>query len=61
MVIGSLNVIDDRQAYAFMNGVLNTDNTSIFGLSLDFGPFAVFPDHSLLTLVYGCMRSYVTH
>ncbi|EZF29429.1 hypothetical protein H109_01953 [Trichophyton interdigitale MR816] len=28
------------QAYGFMNGVLNTDNTSIFGLSLDFGPFA---------------------
>jgi len=29
-----------RQAYGFMNGVLNTDNTSIYGLSLDFGPFA---------------------
>jgi len=28
------------QAYGFMNGVLNTDNMSIFGLSLDFGPFA---------------------
>lgn len=28
------------QAYAFTNGVLNTDNTSILGLSLDFGPFA---------------------
>ena len=28
------------QAYGFMNGVLNTDNTSILGLSLDFGPFA---------------------
>ena len=28
------------QAYAFTNGVLNTDNTSIVGLSLDFGPFA---------------------
>lgn len=28
------------QAYGFMNGVLNTDNTSMFGLSLDFGPFA---------------------
>ena len=25
------------QAYAFTNGVLNTDNTSIFGLSIDFG------------------------
>jgi uncharacterized protein YdiU (UPF0061 family) len=28
------------QAYGFTNGVLNTDNTSIFGLSIDFGPFA---------------------
>ena len=28
------------QAYGFMNGVLNTDNTSVYGLSLDFGPFA---------------------
>lgn len=28
------------QAYAFTNGVLNTDNTSLLGLSIDFGPFA---------------------
>lgn len=28
------------QAYGFMNGVLNTDNTSVSGLSIDFGPFA---------------------
>ncbi|KAL4996145.1 hypothetical protein BDV10DRAFT_187371 [Aspergillus recurvatus] len=28
------------QAYGFMNGVLNTDNTSVYGLSLDYGPFA---------------------
>ena len=28
------------QAYTFTNGVLNTDNTSLMGLSLDFGPFA---------------------
>ena len=27
------------QAYGFVNGVLNTDNTSILGISLDFGPF----------------------
>jgi protein adenylyltransferase len=32
------------QAYGFMNGVLNTDNTSIMGLSLDFGPFAFMDD-----------------
>lgn len=28
------------KAYGFLNGVLNTDNTSILGLSIDFGPFA---------------------
>lgn len=27
------------QSYGFMNGVLNTDNTSIMGLSIDYGPF----------------------
>lgn len=27
------------QSYGFLNGVLNTDNTSIMGLSMDFGPF----------------------
>jgi uncharacterized protein YdiU (UPF0061 family) len=33
-------MVANWQAYAFTNGVLNTDNTSIFGLSIDFGPFA---------------------
>ncbi|KAH8205512.1 hypothetical protein TruAng_000418 [Truncatella angustata] len=33
-------VVAKWQAYGFMNGVLNTDNTSLFGLSIDFGPFA---------------------
>ncbi|KAF2085837.1 UPF0061-domain-containing protein [Saccharata proteae CBS 121410] len=28
------------QTYGFMNGVLNTDNTSVMGLSMDYGPFA---------------------
>ncbi|SMN21537.1 similar to Saccharomyces cerevisiae YPL222W FMP40 Putative protein of unknown function [Maudiozyma saulgeensis] len=27
------------QTYGFVNGVLNTDNTSIMGISLDFGPY----------------------
>ncbi|EEP78342.1 conserved hypothetical protein [Uncinocarpus reesii 1704] len=34
------NTVAQWQAYGFMNGVLNTDNTSLFGLSLDYGPFA---------------------
>ncbi|KAJ8101338.1 hypothetical protein POJ06DRAFT_251226 [Lipomyces tetrasporus] len=28
------------QVYGFMNGVLNTDNISVCGLSLDYGPFS---------------------
>ncbi|VEU20827.1 DEKNAAC101728 [Brettanomyces naardenensis] len=28
------------QAYCFLNGVLNSDNTSVLGLAIDFGPFA---------------------
>ncbi|CCG80583.1 YdiU domain protein [Taphrina deformans PYCC 5710] len=34
------DLVGKLQAYGFMNGVLNTDNTSIFGLSMDYGPFA---------------------
>lgn len=33
-------LVGKMQAYGFMNGVLNTDNTSIYGLSMDYGPFA---------------------
>jgi len=48
------------QAYGFMNGVLNTDNTSVMGLSIDFGPFAFMdnfdpsytPNHDDHTLRY---------
>lgn len=29
------------QTYGFLNGVLNTDNTSIMGLAMDFGPFSI--------------------
>lgn len=29
------------QSYGFLNGVLNTDNTSILGLSMDYGPFSI--------------------
>lgn len=29
------------QVYGFLNGVLNTDNTSVLGLSMDFGPFLI--------------------
>lgn len=29
------------QVYGFLNGVLNTDNTSVLGLSMDYGPFSI--------------------
>lgn len=36
------------QAFGFLNGVLNSDNVSVLGLSIDYGPFAfmdVFDSH----------------
>jgi len=48
------------QSYGFLNGVLNTDNTSIIGLSIDFGPFSFMdkfdptftPNHDDVSLRY---------
>ncbi|ABN65792.2 predicted protein [Scheffersomyces stipitis CBS 6054] len=34
------------QSYGFLNGVLNTDNTSILGLTMDFGPFSIMDKYS---------------
>ncbi|KAK9448130.1 uncharacterized protein V1518DRAFT_419737 [Limtongia smithiae] len=53
------------QGYGFMNGVLNTDNISIFGLNLDFGPFAFMdtfdpfytPNHDDHQLIYSYRRT----
>ncbi|ODQ78062.1 hypothetical protein BABINDRAFT_9669 [Babjeviella inositovora NRRL Y-12698] len=49
------------QCYGFLNGVLNTDNTSVLGLAMDFGPFAIMdkfqpdytPNHDDSSLRYG--------
>ncbi len=35
------------QAYGFCHGVMNTDNLSILGLTLDYGPFAFMDDFDL--------------
>ncbi|KAF6757235.1 hypothetical protein DFP72DRAFT_892062 [Ephemerocybe angulata] len=34
------NMVAGWQAYGFMHGVINTDNVSILGLTIDYGPFA---------------------
>jgi uncharacterized protein YdiU (UPF0061 family) len=40
IVLRQARTVAHWQAVGFMNGVLNTDNTSILSLSLDFGPFS---------------------
>lgn len=40
ITIRNCKMIAKCQAYGFLNGVLNTDNTSVLGLSMDYGPFA---------------------
>jgi len=38
------NLVALWQAFGFVHGVLNTDNMSIVGLTIDFGPFAFMDD-----------------
>lgn len=40
VVINNASSVAKWQAYGFTNGVLNTDNTSLIGLSMDYGPFS---------------------
>ena len=42
------------QSYGFCHGVLNTDNMSVLGLTIDYGPFA-FMEH--FDLNYICNHS----
>ena len=39
MVRRTAELIADWQAVGFAHGVMNTDNMSILGLTLDYGPF----------------------
>lgn len=59
--LANARMIAKCQAYGFLNGVLNTDNISILGLSMDYGPFAFMetfnpnftPNHDDITGRYG--------
>lgn len=41
IVIRNAKSVAYWHTYGFLNGVLNTDNTSVLGLAIDFGPFAI--------------------
>lgn len=40
IIVQNAKAVAQWQAYGFLNGVLNTDNTNVTGLAMDFGPFA---------------------
>ncbi|CUE72035.1 Hypothetical protein, putative [Bodo saltans] len=40
------HLVADWQTVGFCHGVLNTDNMSILGLTIDYGPFAFLPYYS---------------
>ncbi len=44
LVDNTATLLAKWQAYGFMHGVMNTDNMSIAGLTIDYGPYA-FMDH----------------
>lgn len=41
IVIRNAKSVAYWHTYGFLNGVLNSDNTSVLGLAIDFGPFAI--------------------
>lgn len=44
IVMRTAKLVAKWQAYGFCHGVLNTDNMSILGITIDYGPFA-FMEH----------------
>jgi uncharacterized protein YdiU (UPF0061 family) len=50
IILRNATAVAHWHAYGFLNGVLNTDNTSVLGLAIDFGPFAIMdkfdPDYT---------------
>lgn len=44
-------LIAQWQAVGFAHGVMNTDNMSILGLTLDYGPFGFLDSYSLVIFV----------
>ena len=44
VVMRTAKLVAKWQAYGFCHGVLNTDNMSILGITIDYGPFA-FMEH----------------
>lgn len=40
VIVRNARAVAQWQSYGFLNGVLNTDNTSILGMAMDFGPFS---------------------
>ena len=42
-----LDTIVDWFRVGFVHGVMNTDNMSILGLTIDYGPFSMLDEYSL--------------
>lgn len=45
VVVRTASLIADWQAVGFAHGVMNTDNMSILGLTMDYGPFGFLDDY----------------
>lgn len=40
IIVRNAKSVAKWQSYGFLNGVLNSDNTSVLGMAMDFGPFS---------------------
>lgn len=60
LVVRTARLVAQWQCVGFCHGVLNTDNMSILGLTLDYGPYG-FMDRSGRSLTRHCANDHNIH
>lgn len=57
-MVRTARLVAQWQCVGFCHGVLNTDNMSILGLTLDYGPYG-FMDRSVFMVILLVMYGYL--
>jgi uncharacterized protein YdiU (UPF0061 family) len=61
VAIRTARLVAQWQASGFMHGVLNTDNMSVLGLTLDYGPFGLWKRSTTITSAITVIIRGATH
>lgn len=57
-MVRTARLVAQWQCVGFCHGVLNTDNMSILGLTLDYGPYGFMDRSDTISAIDACSRSF---